>query len=80
MVKLGGVNPPLTPPRRGSQDSGVISCPVEQLDFGVQKAAMYPPYPPSKQKRSKIWLPPFHGGREGDKKRGIGRRFSSIVN
>ncbi|NES76667.1 MULTISPECIES: hypothetical protein [unclassified Okeania] len=23
MVKLGGVNPPLTPPRRGSQESGV---------------------------------------------------------
>ncbi|NEP83186.1 MAG: ABC transporter ATP-binding protein [Okeania sp. SIO3B3] len=40
-----------------------------------EEGRRYPPYPPSNQKRSNIWLPPFQGGREGDKKGGteVGR-------
>ena len=45
---------------------------TSEQSLQVHQLCDYPPYPPSNQKRSIFWLPPFQGGREGEKKGGLG--------
>ncbi|MEQ8381404.1 MAG: CHAT domain-containing tetratricopeptide repeat protein [Coleofasciculus sp. A1-SPW-01] len=43
---------------------------IKIWDDSYQEYRKNPPQPPVQKKRSNIWLPPFEGGREGDRKGG----------
>ncbi|EDX73566.1 tetratricopeptide repeat domain protein [Coleofasciculus chthonoplastes PCC 7420] len=43
---------------------------IKIWDYSYQEYRKNPPQPPVQKKRSNIWLPPFEGGREGDRKGG----------